>query len=132
MARILIVDDESHIRLLYSSELEDDGHKVKTVKGGHGLLRVINDFGPDVLVLDIKLVGFNGLDLLTDIRARKPELPIILCTAYDTFKSDLRTMAADYYVVKSFDLCNLKRKIAMALESQRSMGAAALQSRIAG
>lgn len=120
MAKILIADEESYIRFYFSHELADEGHKVKAVKGGRNLLSVINDFNPDVLVLDIRFAGHNGLDLLLDIRISKRELPIILCTAYDDFKYDLRSMAADYYVVKSCDLSDLKRKIKMALETQSS------------
>jgi len=47
-------------------------------------------------------------------------LPVVLCTAYDTFKEDMKSIAADYYVIKSFDLSELKSKIAMALEANVS------------
>jgi len=66
---------------------------------------------PDVVVLDIRLVEWDGLELLQDIRNRYNELPIILCIAYDTYREDIRSIAADYYVVKSFDLAELKTKI---------------------
>jgi len=68
-------------------------------------------------VLDIKMVDYNGLDLLQDIRNRFYDLPVILSTAYDTFKEDLKAIAADSYVVKSFDLTELKKQIAQALET---------------
>jgi DNA-binding response OmpR family regulator len=45
-------------------------------------------------------------------------LPVILSTAYDTFKEDMKSIAADFYVVKSFDLTELKKKIQMALEAR--------------
>ena len=92
MAKILVVDDEEHIRFLYSEEL-------------------------DLVVLDIKMLDYNGLDLLQDIRNKFYNLPVVLCTAYDTFKEDMKSIAADYYVIKSFDLTELKSKIAMALEA---------------
>jgi hypothetical protein len=44
----------------------------------------------------------------------------VLCTAYDTFKEDMKSIAADFYVIKSFDLSELKNKIAMALEASAS------------
>jgi len=56
-------------------------------------------------------------DLLQDIRNRFYDLPVVLCTAYDTFKEDMKSIAADYYVIKSFDLSELKSKIAMALDA---------------
>jgi DNA-binding NtrC family response regulator len=117
MAKILIVDDEEHIRYLYSEELSDAGYEVITAENGHLLLVKIEEEKPDLVVLDIKMVDYNGLDLLQDIRNRFYELPVVLCTAYDTFKEDMKSIAADYYVIKSFDLSELKSKIAMALDA---------------
>jgi DNA-binding response OmpR family regulator len=116
MAKILIVDDEEHIRYLYSEELSDAGYEVITAENGHLLLERIEKEKPDLVVLDIKMVDYNGLDLLQDIRNKFYNLPVVLCTAYDTFKEDMKSIAADYYVIKSFDLSELKNKIAMALE----------------
>jgi len=120
MAKILVVDDEEHIRLLYLEEFRDAGYEVITAESGYKLLELIEREKPDLIVLDIKMVDYNGLDLLQDIRAKFYDLPVILSTAYDTFKEDTKSMAADFYVVKSFDLTELKKKIAMALEARES------------
>ena len=117
MAKILIVDDEEHIRFLYSEELTEAGYQVITAESGHELLDRIDQEKPDLVVLDIKMVDYNGLDLLQDIRNKYYDLPVVLCTAYDTFKEDMKSIAADYYVIKSFDLTELKTKIAIALEA---------------
>jgi two-component system response regulator (stage 0 sporulation protein F) len=117
MAKILIVDDEEHIRYLYSEELADAGYEVITAESGYRLLERIEEEKPDLVVLDIKMVDYNGLDLLQDIRNRFYNMPVVLCTAYDTFKEDMKSIAADFYVIKSFDLTELKSKIAMALEA---------------
>jgi DNA-binding response OmpR family regulator len=117
MAKILIVDDEQHIRYLYSEELTEAGYEVTTAENGFKLLDRIEEEKPDLVVLDIKMVGYNGLDLLQEIRNKFYDLPVILCTAYDTFKEDMKSIAADHYVIKSFDLTELKNRIAMALES---------------
>jgi DNA-binding response OmpR family regulator len=118
MPKILVVDDEEHIRLLYSEELKEAGYEVITAESGLKLLERIEDEKPDLVVLDIKMVDYNGLDLLQDIRNQFYDLPVILSTAYDTFKEDMKSIAADFYVVKSFDLTELKKKIAMALETR--------------
>jgi len=68
-------------------------------------------------VLDIKLGENDGLDLLQDIRNTYYDLPVVMCTAYPDFKYDLKSIAADYYVVKSSDLRELKEKVKMAFES---------------
>ena len=118
MARILIVDDEEHIRTLYTLELEDDGHEVLALETGKGLAEHIEGFGPDVIILDIKMVDVSGLDVLQEVRNRYYDLPVILCSAYGMYKGDIKSLAADYYVVKSSDLAELKQKIQTALESQ--------------
>ena len=117
MAKILVVDDEEYIRQYYTEELFDEGYQVETMASGHQLLRRITLLQPDVVVLDIKLMEHNGLELLQDIRNHYYDLPVILCTAYDTYKEDQRSMAADYCVIKSFDLSELKTKIKRAIET---------------
>ncbi len=116
MARILLVDDEEHILRYYTEELSEEGHKVWTVATGHKLLKRIDRVQPEVVVLDIKLVEYDGLVLLKEIRNCYHDLPVILCTAYDTYKEDPKSIAADYYVVKSFDLTELKMAIQKAIE----------------
>ena len=121
MARVLLVDDEEHIRRLYTEELSEDGHEVFTVASGHNLLKRIDSLQPEAVVLDIKLVEYDGLELLQEIRDRYHDLPVILCTAYDTYKYDTKAIAADYYVVKSFNLSELKIAIEGAIEGYNSM-----------
>ena len=117
MARILLVDDEEHIRLFYSEELADAHHKVWTTATGHDLLKTIDSLQPEVVVLDIKLVDYDGLELLQEIRKNHHDLPVILCSAYDTYKYDQKSAAANYYVVKSFDITELKVAIHRAIEA---------------
>jgi len=118
MARILLIDDDEHIRLLYTEELSEEGHEVITPALGDKVLSAVNRFQPDVVILDIKMGGYDGLELLQHIRNNHLSLPIILCSAYNTYKEDPRTMAADYYVVKSFDLSQLKIAIQRAIEAE--------------
>ena len=124
MAKVLLVDDEEYIRLLYAEELSEDGHTVSTLSSGHRLLEKIQQNKPDVLILDIKLVDYDGLELLQEVRNTYFDLPVVLCTAYDTYKEDLKAMAADYYVVKSFDLSELRRAVQRSLEATASISAA--------
>lgn len=113
--KIMVVDDEAHIRLLYSEELAEDGYEVVTAGSGERLLERIEEERPDLVVLDIKLGPYDGLDLLEDIKKQHPRLPVILCTAYDIFKEELKSVQADGFVVKSFALSELKRKIGRLL-----------------
>ena len=114
--KILVVDDEKHIRMLYREELEADGYTVATSDGEEDILDVLARENPTIVILDIKLgVNRSGLDLLQEIRTKNQQIPVILSTAYDSFQHDLKSIAADYYVVKSVDLTELKDKVKMAL-----------------
>ncbi|GLI34661.1 response regulator [Desulforhabdus amnigena] len=117
MSRILVVDDEEHIRSFFESELADEGHEVITVATGLRLVERIESIQPEVVILDIKLVDSDGLDLLQEIREFYPDLSVILCSAYDSFRFEPKAMAADYYVIKSCDLSELKTKVEWALEA---------------
>ncbi|MBN2298254.1 MAG: response regulator [Deltaproteobacteria bacterium] len=118
MSKVLIVDDEKHIRLLYSEELEENGYEVALASDGNDILDRIKNEKPDVVVLDIKMVSSNGLDVLQEIRNTYYNLPVILCSAYGSYKVDIKSIAADAYVVKSSDLTELKNKIAQVLETR--------------
>jgi len=114
--KILVVDDEKHIRMLYQEELETEGYEVATSDGQEAIESVLAREKPIVVILDIRLgPGLSGLDLLQTIRSRDARLPVILCTAYDSFQHDLKSIAADFYVVKSVDLSELKDKVRQAL-----------------
>lgn len=113
MKKILVVDDELHIRMLYQEELQAEGYAVALSDGREPIMDVIKRETPDLVILDIKLEGnpVTGLDLLQTIRATDTELPVILSTAYDSFQHDLKSIAADAYNVKSVDLSPLKNTI---------------------
>ncbi len=114
--KVLVVDDEKHIRMLYREELESEGYAVATSDGQEEILEVLSREEPQVVILDIKLgANRSGLDLLQEIREKDPNIPVILSTAYDSFQHDLKSVSADYYVVKSVDLAELKSKVALAM-----------------
>ena len=115
--KVLVVDDEPHIRMLYQEELEAAGYQVAVSDGSEKIVPLIAAERPDVVVLDIKLgPDRSGLDLLQDIRREDQEIPVILCTAYDSFQQDFKSIAADYYVVKSVDSTELLTKIGLAMK----------------
>lgn len=116
-AKILVVDDEAHIRLLYQDELQAEGYVVAASDGRADIMDEIARELPDLVILDIKLEGNpkTGLDILQTIRAENATLPVILSTAYDSFQHDLKSIAADDYVVKSVDLTKLKNTIKKVL-----------------
>ena len=97
------------------------GYEVATAENGFKILERIEKEKPDLVILDIKMAEESGLDVLQEIRNKYYNLPVVLCTAYDTFKEDMKSIAADFYVIKSFDLTELKNRIAMALETRNNI-----------
>jgi len=110
-ASILVVDDEEHILKLYEKELSEEGYQVRTANRGEQALRMAEEKSPDVVILDIKLQNQNGLEILGDLRGPNKNTPIILNSAYSTYKSDFQSWLADAYLVKSPNLDELKKKI---------------------
>jgi len=118
MAKILLVDDEESIRILYAEELGDEGYEVITTGEGDKILGLIASLRPAAVVLDIRMEDCDGLDVLQEIRNLHPELPVIMNTAYDSYREDIKSVAADHYVVKSHDLTELKAKLAKVLQKE--------------
>jgi DNA-binding response OmpR family regulator len=118
MANILIVDDQPYVRELLSEELAHEGYGIESVGDAQSIWGHLKDFRPDVVLLDLYLDGFEGWDVLGDIKRKEPKLPVLILTAYDSFEEDPRLSEADGYVIKSFvALDKLKQKIADVLES---------------
>ncbi len=111
MKKILVVDDEENIRLLYQEELEEEGYTVEVAAHGQEALEKLTAFQPDLVTLDIRMPGMDGVETLRKIREVQRDLPVILCSAYGEYKQDLTTWASDAYVIKTSDLTELKGTI---------------------
>jgi CheY-like chemotaxis protein len=82
MARILVVDDETAIRLAIRMILENAGHTVVVAEGGHAAVSAIEAFSFDVLVVDIFMPDMDGLETIKVFRESAPEVPIIAMSGY--------------------------------------------------
>lgn len=108
---ILVVDDEENIRFLYKEELTDEGYEVMLAGNAEEALEKIGRQRPDLITVDIKMPGMDGLEFLQKLKEEEKEIPVILCSAYGSYKQDFRVWASDAYVVKSADLSELKGAI---------------------
>ncbi len=111
MKTIMVVDDEEAIRLLYREELSEAGYRVQVAANGIEALQMVQQARPDLMTIDIKMPGMDGIELLRRVREIYRDLPIIICTAYGDFKQDFGTWASDVYLTKSADLAELKQRI---------------------
>lgn len=110
--KVLVMDDEEHVRMLYAEELRLLGFDPVLSDGGDDPLVLIDEHKPDLIILDIRLQNRSGLDVLQIIRCKHGNTPpVIICTAFDSFRLDLKSIAADAYVVKSYDSSELMKKV---------------------
>jgi DNA-binding NtrC family response regulator len=120
MGHILIVDDQKCVRQLLSAELILAGFQVAGVADPPTAKEHLSSCQTDLVLLDLYLDGYQGFELLAEIKREHPNLPIIILTACDGFREDSRLSEADGYVVKSFDLQRLKEAIARILGKKQS------------
>ena len=116
MKKILLVDDEESIHLLYRDELEDAGYEVHSALSGEEALNSLDILKPDLVILDINMPGLNGIEVLRTMKEKMPTMPVILSSAYQEFKQDLASWASDDYIVKSADLTELLESVSKHLQ----------------
>ena len=105
--KILLIDDEESIHLLYREELQEVGYEVFSAMNGEEALARFDEIAPDLVILDINMPGMNGLEVLRHLKEINPQLPVILSSAYQEFKQNLASWASDEYIVKSANLDEL-------------------------
>ncbi len=123
MPTILIVEDDEHQQLLYQEELKEEGYEVVVANSGEQALQLVKKVTPDLVVLDIAMPGMDGVEALGRLLAQDNQLPVILHTAYATYKDNFMTWSADAYVVKSSDLSELKAEIGRVLAKRAQQDA---------
>lgn len=116
--KILFTDDEESIRLLYREEFEERGYSVTLAGSGEEALEKFDSCNPDLMVIDIKMPGMDGIELLQRIREKTTDMPVILCTAYGEYKQNFETWASDAYIVKSANLEGLIEMVEKLINRQ--------------
>lgn len=116
--RILIVDDEANMRWVLKEALRTSGYEVEVAAGGQEALQEMSRCPADLILLDLKLKGMDGLATLRRLLERWPEVVVIILTAYGTVATAVEAMqlgAADY-LRKPFDVEEIVFKLQRALE----------------
>jgi len=123
MENVMVVDDDEGIRCLYEQVLTDEGYKVILASDGLEAVEIFKNIKPDIVVLDIRMPGMDGIELLGKVLDMDRKLPIIINSAYSMYKNNFLTWMADAYVIKSSDLTELKLKIRELLEAKKQKNA---------
>jgi len=118
--RILIVDDEEILCRSLKMDLEDDGFGVAVAKSGEKAIQQLADFAPFVVLLDLRLPGMDGLQVLEKIRENDEDINVIIMTAYGDTQTTVEAIkrGAFNFINKPFELEELKELIRKALESR--------------
>lgn len=119
MKRILIADDDPGMRLLLTETLTDAGYHILLAKTGTETIHKILNEPLDLVILDVKMPGAHGFEVLKKVSKIKKDLPIIMCTAYRHLKEDLvmNDLKISAYIVKPVDIDNLKAVVKETLEA---------------
>jgi two-component system NtrC family response regulator len=121
METILIVDDEKNYLVVLEALLGPEGYEIITTDNARDALRLVRESDLDLVITDIKMPGMNGMVLLEECKKIKPELPVIMMTAYGTIEMAVEAMKnqAYDYITKPFQNEQLKLTVKKALDNYR-------------
>jgi nitrogen regulation protein NR(I) len=123
MSRLLLIDDEEDVRYSFQRIFDSPEIELATASSGEEGLKTMPKFKPDLVLMDVRMGGLNGLETLRRMRASNPKQLVILMTAYGTTQTAIEAMklGAYDYLLKPFDVPKLKEIVANALKAARDM-----------
>ncbi len=131
--KILLVDDEPHILELLSVALEDEEYGILVASNGKEALGQLEREGPQVVLLDIRMPGMDGLEVLGQMKETSQDVSVIMITAFGAMETVLESMklGAYDYLTKPLDLEKVKVLVRRALEAQKlAQEVASLRSKV--
>ena len=104
--RILVVDDDASMRVAFEFHLVRSGYEVATAESAESALSQLHDFNPAIIITDIQMDGMSGMELLQRVGAARPDVDVIVITAYEDMRSAIGAIrdGAYDYMVKPVDL----------------------------
>ena len=118
-ARVLVVDDEANLRKVLSALLRQRGYEVTTVANGQEALDLLGTEAHDVMLTDLRMPEVDGMALLSEVRSRRPRMPVVVLTAHGTVDTAVNAMklGAFDYLTKPFDRAELEIVIGKAVRA---------------
>lgn len=128
-SRVLVVDDEENITFLLDSALRHFGFEVRVAGTGRDALRAIEEFAPEVVLLDVMLPDLDGFEIVRRMRMDGQKVPVLFLTARDAVDDKVRglTLGGDDYVTKPFSLEEVLARVNAILRRQGTSGASKLR-----
>ena len=122
MKTVLVADDEVSIRKLYQRELKLEGYNVVFASNAQEAVQKAREDAPDLVIMDIRMPGMDGIEAMGRILEENNEIPVVINTAYSSYKDSFMSWCADAYVTKSSDLTELKETVKRILRGEESPG----------
>ena len=117
--RVLVVDDEQEVAFALNAYFLNKGYEMLTALDGLAAMRNIRQHAIDLVLLDLKMPGVNGVEVLKFIHAQSPGTKVIVVTAYDDqFREVVERMGVDGFLIKPFGIEGLTRTVQEALEGK--------------
>ncbi|WP_075529015.1 response regulator [Sporosarcina ureilytica] len=119
MKNVLIVDDQQGIRLLLKELFKKEGYGTKLAANGGEALQQVKQEQPDCILLDMKMPGMDGIDVLKQLKREWPEIPVIMMTAYEELKliEQALEIGAEKYFTKPFDIFEVRDAVNLLFAS---------------
>lgn len=118
--KLLIVDDQNGIRVLLMEVFSNEGYETYQASNGKLALEIVRNVTPDLVLLDMKIPGMDGLDILKHIKSMNPAIKVIMMTAYgelDMIK-EATDLGAIMHFTKPFDIDELRMAVNHQLRNQ--------------
>ena len=128
MTTLLVIDEAANTRFLFRDEFQKEGYLVTVAESTSEAMKKVRRNKPDIITLDLKMPGTEGIQFLRKIKAQKNDIPVVLCSAYANYKYDVRVRDCDAFVVRSADFTELKTTIRKILSYKRPVYARKVRS----
>jgi DNA-binding response OmpR family regulator len=117
--RVLLVDDETNIRLTLSALLQRAGYEVTTAEGGAEAINLLDQHGFELLLVDLKMPGIDGMQVVAAARVRHPNIAIIVLTGHGSLETAIEGMRYDIfdYMLKTSEPAKVVERVRAALQT---------------
>ena len=121
--KILVVDDQFGIRILLNEVLQKEGYDTYQAANGLQALEILNDHMPDLVLLDMKIPGMDGIEILKRMKVLQPDIKVIIMTAYGELDmiQEAMDLGAITHFAKPFDIDDIRKAVAKHLKTSSSV-----------